>query len=154
MKPINISTLILFFSFLLFGCGPSRTTSSGWTGATTPYYTQTGQTVNIRATNKGSVTSIDISVTFPSGVEQSLFDYNGEIDIRGTIDATPSCLTGRRSFNCKAQLAVGNITASSCNINGHSIGLRIFVKRGEKLKETYSVAGIEIYPDQACYQSR
>ena len=153
MKLINISTLILFFSLLLFGCGPSRTTNSGRTSATTPYHhTQTtGQTIHLKY-DKG--VNLDLTVTFPNTVKGDIYSYSGNVNIRGTIDATPPCLKGRRSFNCSAQIATANIEANSCNINGHNIRLRIFIRRGgEQLRAAYSIIGVETHPDQACFQS-
>ena len=110
------------------------------------------QTVNLKANNMGNVTSLDMNVVFPQDTEQSLFDYNGEVNIRGTIETTLPCLEGQKRFSCNAQLAFGNITAYHCTINDHNIDLRIFVKQGEQLEESYSIAGIEVYADQACFQ--
>ena len=153
MKPINTFSSILFFSFLLFGCGPSKTTSSGRTSATTPYHhTQTAsQTIHLRYNKLG--VNLDLNVIFPNTVQGDIYSYSGNINIRGTIDATPPCLKGRRSFSCNAQIAVANITASNCNINGHSVTLRIYIKRGgEQLRAAYSIIGVETHPDQSCYQ--
>lgn len=153
MKPINISILTLILSFLLLGCGSSKTSTTGRTGATTPtHHTQTaGQTIHLRY-NKG--VNLDLTITFPNTVKGDIYSYSGNVNIRGTIDANPPCLKGRRSFNCSAQIAVANITANSCSINGHNIGLRIFIKRGgEQLRAAYSIIGVEVHPDQACFQS-
>lgn len=153
MKSINISTLIL--SFLLFGCGPSKPTDSGRTKVTTPQHTQaTGQTIHLKTTNKGSVNSLDLNITFPNKVQGDIYSYSGDINIKGTIDAKPNCLNGRKTFSCKANITVANIAVSNCSINGHNISLRIFIKRGgEQLKAAYSIIGVEVTPDNACYQS-
>lgn len=154
MKQIYISILTVLLSFLMFGCGSSKTSTTGGRTATTPYHhTQTGgQTIHLRYNKLG--VNLDLNIVFPTTVKGDIYSYSGNVNIRGTIDATTAnCLRGRRSFSCNAQINVANITANSCNINGHNIGLFIILKRGgEQLRAAYSIIGVKLYPDQACYQ--
>ena len=151
MKNITLFTTILTLGLLLSGCGDSPNTRRT---ATAPGEKDrlSGVTVHLKAQDKGNISYIDFSVTLPSNTKENLLDYNGEVTIRGTIDSTAlPCLKGRKSFNCKAQLSVGNITANNCSINNNSISLLIVLFRGEKTKESYTIKNIIAEAPLSCH---
>ena len=142
MKNINFFAAILTIGFLLSGCGDSgsntrRTVTTPRNGSSSA-----STTVTLKSDNntKGNVSYIDFRVILPSRTTQSLFDYAGEATLKGTIQATDlPCIKERSSFNCKATLSSGSITAQNCSIKNNSIYIHITLLRGQKLKESYSV---------------
>ena len=153
----NKNALIVFLTImglLLSSCGGNSPDRRRVTNP--PYRTHypSFTTINLRAENMGNVSSIDFTVQLPSNTKANLLDYNGQAKIKGRIESSKlPCLKGSRSFDCNAQLSVGNINVSHCSVNGHNITMLIVLSRGTEIKETYSIKGIELYADFSCYYS-
>ena len=157
MKNITILFSILFYAFLLSGCGgSSKGGNTGGNVATTPRTPITASTVSLKAENKGNVSYIDMNIVPPAGTKENLLDYNGQAKVTGTIQTISAipCLANRTSFSCTAQLSAGNIQINGCSMGGHSISLTIVLFRGQEIKTTYDVVSIIINADQSCYLNK
>ena len=156
MKNIIILFSILFYAFLLSGCGGSSKGGNGGNVVTTPRTPITASTVSLKAENKGNVSYIDMNIVPPAGTKENLLDYNGQAKVTGTIQTISAipCLANRTSFSCTAQLSAGNIQINGCSMGGHSISLTIVLLRGQEIKTTYDVVSIIINADQSCYLSK
>ena len=155
MKNITLFTAILTLGFLFSGCG-GNSSSNTKKQVTKPDSQRTASTIRLKSTgdNKGNVSHIDMEVILPSGTSQSLFDYTGDATIKGTIQTSDiPCVKERSSFNCKASLSSGSITAQNCSIRNNNLEVHIALLRGKKLKESYSIyyANIEPPPFGQCY---
>ncbi len=158
MKNITLLTAILTLGFLFAGCGGGSGSDTNREVTRPDSNRRTESTVKLRSTGdtKGDVSYIDLEVIFPADTTQSLFDYTGDATIRGTIQASYyPCIRERSSFNCKASLAAGSITAQSCSIRNSNFYIHITVLRGKKLKESYSIYYAEANThDFGCYAPR
>lgn len=155
MKNITLFTAILTLGFLFSGCGGNSGSNTN-KQVTKPDSHRTASTVRLRSTGDttGNVSHIDLEVILPSGTSQSLFDYAGDVTIRGKIQASYiPCVKERSSFNCKASMSSGSITAQSCSIRNNNLTVHITLLRGKKLKESYSIyyANIKPPPFGQCY---
>lgn len=155
MKNISFfTTVVVTIGVLLSGCGDSQSNTKR-TAVTPGKHSTSGTIVHLRATDKGNISYIDFDVVLPSNTKESLLDYNGEVTIKGTIDSTTiPCLKGRRSFNCKAQLSLGNIKINNCSINNNNIYLLIALARGTKTKEAYTILSITDNIPPSCHLPR
>jgi len=144
-----MSSLKISFILLLTACGgTSVKTNTVATSPTVPSQPK-NTIVKLRAKDKGNVSSIDFSVLLPPNTKTNLLDYNGSVQIRGSIQAKENiiCLKGStKSFDCNAQLSVGNITTNNCSINNHPFNITIVLSRGQELKSTYDIKGIVMEP--------
>ena len=145
---------ILFIGFilvaLLTGCGKRPTT--GPTTATVPTYTPPQPTVHLRASNMGNISHIDFQVILPTGTTKNLLDYNGQADLRGTMQSSVfPCIKSTQHFNCKAQLSLGNINVHNCSVGGHPIAMLIVLLRGQQTQESYSISSINSEASWSCF---
>ena len=149
----NILFLILnLLTFVLSGCG-DKLNRNGPAITNNPAHNRS--VIRISARDKGNVTSIQFNVRLPAQTQKSLIDYRGAATITGSIHANAiPCLSSAHHFNCPVELTgVGNIRVHSCRIGQYSFNMMIALKRGQHLRETYSVDSITLNPlDLSCYR--
>ena len=143
---------ILFMLFIVIGftgCNkqPRTTTATVPTPITPPL-----PTVHLKASNMGNISHIDLQVILPAGTDKNLLEYNGQVDVKGTLQSSLyACMKSSQYFDCKAQLNVGNIAVQNCSIGSHQISMLISVFRGQKIQESYSIVGIQSEVSYSCY---
>ncbi len=140
-------------SFLLY-CNPNnQQIVPAATGVAPGMPVIAGNSVALQGVNLGDIQQINLNIVLPPGNQGSLFDIQGQVTLTGSVTFTgiPCLSTANVAFTCQAQLAVGNITAQSCNINGQNVYLRLFISRGNNVVNPYSILGAEVQAPPSCY---
>ncbi len=141
MKKCFYLFIIMLMLDGLIGCGSpngNRGVSKGVVGSPV----QRNQTVRLRGENMGNVQSIDLNIALPYDNTTSLMEYEGDINIQGTIqlDSNFKCLGGSRTpFNCRAEIQNRIIEMPSCNIRGNTFQIRLPFKHSESSIRQYDI---------------
>ena len=155
MKHIYLFIAAVTLVFLLTSCN-NNTDNRNNTNRPPPKQNHPANTiVNLKATDKGNVSDISFKVILPPNTKTSLLDYNGKATIQGRIQSNTLPCLNNVSFNCEAQLSVGNINASGCSIDNHRMEQFLIVLfRGQGAAANppdYSILSIQIQGDMSCY---
>ena len=111
------------------------------------------QTVQLRGENMGNVQSIDLSIVLPYDNTVSLMEYEGDINIHGTIklDSDFRCLGGNRTpFNCEAEIQNRVIEINNCRIGENYFLIRLPFKHSESSIQQYDIVGA-IVQSTSCF---